>query len=65
MLRDDNHKISTKVRMLEKKLKDISGISLTNSNVIDNQIEGFLKKASSLTQKQKDTPFIEMKKKKG
>ena len=51
--------------MLEKKLKDISGISLTNSNVIDNQIEGFLKKASSLTQKHKDTPFTEMKKKKG
>jgi chromosome segregation ATPase len=65
MLRDDNHKISRKVLVLEKKLKDISGISLSNSNLIDAQIENFLKKASSLTTKHKDTPFMARKKNMG
>ena len=36
MLRASNHKISKKVLILEKKLKDISGISLSNANLVEN-----------------------------
>lgn len=62
MLRTSNQKISKKVLVLEKKLKDISGISLTNANMIENQLEGFLKKAAPLSSKPKDTPFMQLKK---
>jgi len=36
MLRASNQKISKKVLILEKKLKDISGISLSNANLVEN-----------------------------
>lgn len=36
MLRTSNQKISKKVLILEKKLKDISGISLSNANLVEN-----------------------------
>ena len=36
MLRTSNQKISKKVLVLEKKLKDISGISLSNANLVEN-----------------------------
>lgn len=36
MLRTSNQTISKKVLILEKKLKDISGISLSNANLIEN-----------------------------
>lgn len=58
LLRGQNKKIKDKVLKLEKKLKDISGISLSNDNMIQNQLEGFLKKAAPLTSKAKETPFI-------
>jgi hypothetical protein len=62
MLRDDNQKVSKKVLVLEKKLKDITGISISNSNLVDAQIEGFLKKSNVVAIKQKDTPFLQRKK---
>ena len=62
MLRASNHKISKKVLILEKKLKDISGISLSNANLVENQLEGFLKKAAPLSTKHKETPFVQLKK---
>lgn len=48
--------------VLEKKLKDISGISLSNANLVENQLEGFLKKAAPLSTKHRETPFMQMKK---
>lgn len=62
MLRTSNQQISKKVLILEKKLRDISGISLNNANIIENQLEGFLKKAAPLSTKHKDTPFQQLKK---
>jgi len=62
LLRGQNKKIKDKVLKLEKKLKDISGISLSNDNMIQNQLEGFLKKAAPLTSKPKDTPYLALKK---
>ncbi len=63
MLRTSNQAISKKVLVLEKKLKDISGISLSNANLVENQLEGFLKKAAPLSSKNKKaTPFEALKK---
>ena len=62
MLRASNQKISKKVLILEKKLKDISGISLSNANLVENQLEGFLKKAAPLSTKHRETPFMQLKK---
>ena len=62
MLRASNQKISKKVLVLEKKLKDISGISLSNANLVENQLEGFLKKAAPMSTKHKETPFMQLKK---
>ena len=61
-LRDDNQKITKKVQILEKKFRDICGISLSNSNVGDSQIEGFLKKAATLHLRPRETPFVSLKK---
>ncbi|CAI2386786.1 unnamed protein product [Moneuplotes crassus] len=63
-LRKQNGEISKKVLVLEKKFKDLCGISVNNSEMIDSQIENFLKKASTISTKHKETPFVTMKKEK-
>lgn len=56
MLRDDNHKITKRVQLLEKKFKDtvvtcnldsLICLALSNNDMVDFQIENFLKKAAA------------------
>ena len=65
-LRDENNAIVKKVQMLEKKFKDVWGIDWSkDTGELNNQIENFLKRASTLTTKHKDTPYVAMKKQVG
>lgn len=70
-LRHDNQDLSKRVQTLEKKFKDLCGnryivnfigIKPNDSEDIDRQIEKFLKQASSITTKYKDTPYVTLKK---
>ena len=61
-LRSENHVTSRRVLQLEKKFKEITGISLTNVKSIERDLEKFLKTSSvKHTPTNKATPFQQRK----